>query len=196
MYTVIWLVNNDLSEASVKIHSVTGIIESKPSENSYNGNVWKKIKTSLCFWFSYQNTPYGTPFSPNLNCDLVTSLSPLNLNLNSIFFKYNALQYKVKVVITNQFLYQNTTHLNGPSSHPTWTVTLWPNYHLQNFNLKSAIFKYVALRHKVKIVITNQSLYQNTLYRTLMSPNLKCNFLTQLSPSNVDFKSPIYSNVL
>ena len=29
-----------------------------------------------------------------------------------------------------------------------------------------------------------------------MSPNLKCNFLTQLSPSNVDLKSAIYSNVL
>ena len=31
MYTVIWLVNNDLSEVSVQIHSVTGIIESEPS---------------------------------------------------------------------------------------------------------------------------------------------------------------------
>ena len=56
MYTVIWLVNNDLSEVSVQIHSVTGIIESEPSENSYNRNVWEKIKT-LGFWFSYQNTP-------------------------------------------------------------------------------------------------------------------------------------------
>ena len=34
MYTVIWLVNNDLSEVSVQIHSVTGIIESEPSEKS------------------------------------------------------------------------------------------------------------------------------------------------------------------
>ena len=73
MYTVIWLVNNDLSEVSVQIHSVTGIIESEPSENSYNRNVWEKIKT-LGFWFSYQNTPYETLISPNLNCDLVTSL--------------------------------------------------------------------------------------------------------------------------
>ena len=79
----------------------------------------KKMKTSLGFLFPYQNTPYGTLISPNLNCDLVASLSPLNLNLNSAVFKYNALQYKVKVVIANQFLYQNTTHLNGPSSHPT-----------------------------------------------------------------------------
>ena len=55
MYTVIWLVNNDLSEVSIQIHSVTGIIESEPSENSYNRNVWEKIKT-LGFWFSYQNT--------------------------------------------------------------------------------------------------------------------------------------------
>ena len=30
---------------TVQIHSVTGIIESEPSENSYNRNVWEKIKT-------------------------------------------------------------------------------------------------------------------------------------------------------
>ena len=49
MYTVIWLVNNDLSEASVKIHSVTGIIESEPSENSYNGNIWEKNQNFFGF---------------------------------------------------------------------------------------------------------------------------------------------------
>ena len=69
MYTVIWLVNNDLSEVSVKIHSVTGIIESEPNEP----------------------TPYGTLISPNLNCDLVTSLSSSNLNLNSAVCIYDAL---------------------------------------------------------------------------------------------------------
>ena len=129
MYTVIWLVNNDLSEASVKIHSVTGIIESEPSENSYNGNVWEKNQNFFGFLIFIPKTHL-------MECSshptwIVTSLSPLNLNLNSAVFKYNALQYKVKVVIANQFLYQNTTHLNGPSSHPTWIVTLWPNYHLQ-----------------------------------------------------------------
>ena len=35
-----------------------------------------------------------------------------------------------------------------------------------------------------------------TAYGTLVSPNLKCNFLTQLSPSNVDLKSAIYSTTL
>ena len=63
-------------------------------------------------------------------------------------------------------------------------------------NLKSAIFKYVTLQQKVKVIITNQFLYYNTPYGTLVSPNLKCNFLTQLSPSNVNFKSAIYSTTL
>ena len=65
-----------------------------------------------------------------------------------------------------------------------------------NLNLKSAIFKYVTLQQKVKVIITNQFLYQNTPYGTLVSPNLKCTFLTQLSPSNVDLKSAIYSTTL
>ena len=38
-----------MSEASVKMHSVTGIIESEPSENSYNGNVWGKNQNFFGF---------------------------------------------------------------------------------------------------------------------------------------------------
>ena len=41
-----------------------------------------------------------------MNCDLVTQLSPSNLNLKSAIFKYVTLQQEVKVIITNQFLYQ------------------------------------------------------------------------------------------
>ena len=72
----------------------------------------EKNQNFFGFLIFIQNTPYGTLISPNLICDLVTSLSPLNLNLNSAVFKYNAFQYKVKVLIANQFLYQNTAHLN------------------------------------------------------------------------------------
>ena len=79
-----------------------------------------KIKTSLGFWFSYQNTPYETLISPNLNCDLVTSLPSSNLNLNSTIFKYVALLYKGKVVIANQFLYQNTPYGTLMSSNLNW----------------------------------------------------------------------------
>ena len=79
----------------------------------------KKSKLLCVFDFHTKTHLMECSSHPNLNCDLVTSLSPLNLNLNSVVFKYNALQYKVKVVITNQFLYQNTAHFNGPSSHPT-----------------------------------------------------------------------------
>ena len=160
MYTVIWLVNNDLSEVSVQIHSVTGIIESEPSENSYNRNVWEKIKTSLGFRFSYQNTPYETLISPNLNCDLVTSLPSSNLNLNSSVFKYVALLYKRKVVIVNQFLYQNTPY--GTLMLPNLNCGLATQLSLINLNLNSAIFKYVAFQLKGKTVIANQFLYQNT----------------------------------
>ena len=154
MYTVIWLVNNDLSEVSVQIHSVTGIIE-----NSYNRNVWEKIKT-LGFWFSYQNTPYETLISPNLNCDLVTSLQSLNLNLNSAVFKYVALLYKGKVVIANQFLYQNTPY--GTLISPNLNCGLATQLSLINLNLKSVISQYVAFQLKGKTVIANQFLYQNT----------------------------------
>ena len=159
MYTVIWLVNNDLSEVSVQIHSVTGIIESEPSEHSYNRNVWEKIKT-LGFWFLYQNTPYETLISPNLNCDLVTSLQSLNLNLYSAVFKYVALLYKGKVVIANQFLYQNTPY--GTLMSPNLNCGLATQLSLINLNLKSAISKYVAFQLKGKTVIANQFLYQNT----------------------------------
>ena len=38
-----------------------------------------------------------------MNCDIVTQLSPSNLNLKSAIFKYVTLRQKVKVIITNQF---------------------------------------------------------------------------------------------
>ena len=119
----------------------------------------KKIKT-LGFWFSYQNTPYETLISPNLNCDLVTSLQSLNLNLNSAVFKYVALLYKGKVVIANQFLYQNTPY--GTLMSPNLNCGLATQLSLINFNLKSAVSKYVAFQLKGKTVIANQFLYQNT----------------------------------
>ena len=118
----------------------------------------KKIKT-LGFWFSYQNTPYETLISPNLNCDLVTSLQSLNLNLNSAVFKYVALLYKGKVVIANQFLYQNTPY--GTLMSPNLNCGLATQLSLINLNLKSAISKYVAFQLKGKTVIANQFLYQN-----------------------------------
>ena len=120
---------------------------------------WKKIKT-LGFWFPYQNTPYETLISPNLNCDLVTSLQSLNLNLNSAVFKYVALLYKGKVVIANQFLYQNTPY--GTLMSPNLNCGLATQLSLINLNLKSAISKYVAFQLKGKTVIANQFLYQNT----------------------------------
>ena len=149
-----------VKEVSVQIHSVTGIIESEPSENSFNSNVWEKIKTSLGFWFSYQNTPYETLISPNLNCGLVTSLPSSNLNLNSTVFKYVALLYKGKVVIANQFLYQNTPY--GTLMSPNLNCGLATQLSLINLNLNSAIFKYVAFQLTGKMVIANQFLYQNT----------------------------------
>ena len=63
MYTVIWLVNNDLSEVSVQIHSVTGIIESEPSENSYNRNVWEKNQNFFRFLIFI---PKHTLWNPHL----------------------------------------------------------------------------------------------------------------------------------
>ena len=110
--------------------------------------------------FSYQNTPYETLISPNLNCDLVTSLQSLNLNLNSAVFKYVALLYKGKVVIANQFLYQNTPY--GTLMSPNLNCGLATQLSLINLNLKSAISKYVAFQLKGKMVIANQFLYQNT----------------------------------
>ena len=179
MYTVIWLVNNDLSEVSVQIHSVTGIIESEPSENSYNRNVWEKIKT-LGFWFSYQNTPYETLISPNLNCDLVTSFQSLNLNLNSAVFKYVALLYKGKVVIANQFLYQNTPY--GTLMSPNLNCGLATQLSLINLNLKSAISKYVAFQLKGKTKPISISKH------TLMEPHLTQHELWPCDPIII-FKS-------
>ena len=120
----------------------------------------KKIKTSLGFRFSYQNTPYETLISPNLNCDLVTSLPSSNLNLNSSVFKYVALLYKGKVVIVNQFLYQNTPF--GTLMSPNLNCGLATQLSLINLNLNSAIFKYVAFQLTGKTVIANQFLYQST----------------------------------
>ena len=112
------------------------------------------------FRFSYQNTPYETLISPNLNCDLVTSLPSSNLNLNYSVFKYVALLYKGKVVIVNQFLYQNTPY--GTLMSPNLNCGLATQLSLINLNLNSAIFKYVAFQLTGKTVIANQFLYQNT----------------------------------
>ena len=67
-----------------------------------------KGKVVIANQFLYQNTPYGTLMSPNLNCGLATQLSLINLNLKSAVSKYVAFQLKGKTVIANQFLYQNT----------------------------------------------------------------------------------------
>ena len=67
-----------------------------------------KGKVVIANQFLYRNTSYGTLMSPNLNCGLATQLSLINLNLKSTISKYVAFQLKGKMVIANQFLYQNT----------------------------------------------------------------------------------------
>ena len=136
--------------------------------------------------FLYQNTPYGTLMSPNLNCGLATQLSLINLNLNSAIFKYVAFQLKGKMVIANQFLYQNTPQWNLIS--PNMNCDLVTQLSLSNLNLKSAIFKYVTLRQKVKVIITNQFLYQNTPYGTLVSPNVKMQLFDPIITFKCSFK--------
>ena len=74
MFTVIWLVNNNLSEASVEIHSVTGIIESEPSEKFF---WWKYMWKNQNFCGFPISIPKYTLWDPLLTqpglwpCDLI-----------------------------------------------------------------------------------------------------------------------------